>query len=252
MKRLLYLLSILSFTGCEDSSQATDFHQNIIPSNTINQDSALIKELDEDSIEYKIFPIDESESDASIVEFIDKLKQIVANKDTSELFKVLGTAVVVSHGGAIYGIKEFSQTWNLDRPHESKLWTILTGHLAMGGTWEHNGEGTYFCIPYALSNKVFSKYKYEFDWYYTAVCIHPLTKVYQEPDTTSQEAGTLSYDIVEIDPSYIQKDFTKIHTLNKKIKGYVLTKDLLCTAEPFLVIQKINDHWKITSFAPFD
>ncbi len=121
----------------------------------------------------------------------------------------------------------------------------------MGGTWEDD-EDKYFCIPYAQSNKAFSKYKYDFDWYFTAVCISPKVTVYQEPNKTSKALATLSYDIVEMDLDFMKTDFTKIHTIDKKIQGFVKTTDLIYSADQHLVIKKIDNNWKITAFAPFD
>ncbi|MBK6978891.1 MAG: hypothetical protein IPH28_18840 [Cytophagaceae bacterium] len=90
-------------------------------------------------------------------------------------------------------------------------------NIKYGGTWE-NDEDKYFCIPYTQSNKAFSKYKYDFDWYFTAVCISPNVTVYQEPKTTSSKLAILSYDIVEMDPEFMKADFTKFIPLTKKFK----------------------------------
>ena len=241
----------MTFIGCVDNKQQT--HNNNL-ADTINADKELINEnktVEAEQSDYKILPIDESGSDHSLVEFINNLKIVVLRKDTSELFKSLDTAIIVSHGGGIYGINEFSKNWKLDKPDKSELWPILNQILSMGGTWE-NDEDKYFCIPYAQSNKAFSKIKYDFDWYFTAVCISPEVTVYQEPNTTSKKLATLNYDIVEMDPDFMKSDFTKIHTIDKKIQGYVKTKDLIYSADQHLVIKKIGDNWKITAFAPFD
>jgi hypothetical protein len=251
MKQLLYIILMLTFTACVDQKQETDSNH----ADTIFSDNELINKvrtIEEEDTEYKIFPIDESGSDSTLVLFINNLKNIVSNKDTSELFKLLDTAIIVSHGGGIYGIKEFSQNWNLDKPYESMLWPNLTQILNMGGTWEDDPEGEYFCIPYAQSNKAFSKYKYDFDWFFTAVCISPHATVYKEPKITSKELATLSYDIVEMDPSFMNTDFTKINTINQNIEGYVKTSDLIYSAEQHLVIKKTDNNWKITAYAPFD
>ncbi|MCR6639517.1 MAG: hypothetical protein NVV82_11190 [Sporocytophaga sp.] len=251
MKQLLFIISMLTFMACVDHKLETDNNlADTIYSDkeSANKNTTIKAEL----AEYKILPIDESGSDSSLVLFINNLKNIVSNKDTSELFKILDTAIIVSHGGGINGIKEFSQNWDLDKPNESVLWPNLTQILNMGGTWEDDVEGRYFCIPYAQSNKAFSKYKYDFDWFFTAVCISPHATVYQEPKITSKELGTLSYDIVEMDPNFMHEDFTKINTINQNMEGYVKTSDLIYSAEQHLVIKKIDKNWKITAFAPFD
>jgi hypothetical protein len=236
----------LTFLGCGDNSKLAD-NNNL--ADTINSNKEVVIETDQS--DYKILPIDESASDPTLVAFINNLKKIVSNKDTSGLFQSLDTAIIVSYGGGVYGVKEFSKNWKLDKPDKSDVWTNLNKILSMGGTWE-NDEGKYFCIPYAQSNKAFSKYKYDFDWYFTAVCISPKVTVYQDPQTTSSKLATLSYDIVEMDPEFMKADFTKIHTIDKKVQGYVKTTDLIYSADQHLVIKKIDDKWKITAFAPFD
>jgi hypothetical protein len=251
MRQLLYIIFALTFIGCIGNHQHTD-NNNL--TDTINPDRDVINEvktIETEQGDYKILPIDESGSDPSLVAFINNLKKIVSNKDTSGLFKSLDTAIVVSYGGGVYGIKEFSKNWELNEPDKSELWKILNRILNMGGTWE-NDEKKYFCIPYAQSNKAFSKYKYDFDWYFTAVCTSPKVTVYKEPKTTSIELATLSYDIVEMDPDFMKADFTKIHTIDKKVQGYVKTSDLIYSVDQKLVIKKIDDNWKITAFAPFD
>ena len=236
----------MTFLGCGDNLKQAD--NNNVADTIISN-----KEVDNgtDQSDYKILPIDESESDPTLVAFINNLKKVVSNKDTSGLFQSLDTAIIVSHGGGVYGVKEFSKNWQLDKPDKSELWTILNRILSMGGTWE-NDEDKYFCIPYTQSNKAFSKYKYDFDWYFTAVCISPSVTVYREPKTTSAKLATLSYDIVEMDHEFMKADFTKIHTIDKKVQGYVKTTDLIYSADQHLVIKKIDDKWKITAFAPFD
>lgn len=236
----------MTFIGCSGNHKQAD-NNNL--ADTINPNKEVINEPDHG--DYKILPIDESGSDPTLVTFITNLKKITSNKDTAGLFQSLDTAIIVSHGGGIFGIKEFSKNWKLDKPDKSELWTILNQILSMGGTWE-NDEDKYFCIPYTQSNKVFSKYKYDFDWYFTAVCISPKVTVYEEPITTSLKLATLSYDIVEMDPEFMKADFTKIQTIDKKVQGYVRTRDLIYSADQHLVIKKINENWKITAFAPFD
>lgn len=251
MKQLLYLIYALTIIGCVDNRQQTD---TINLTNTIKSVSDPKNEhtkVDAVSNDYRILPIDESGSDPTLVAFLTNLRKIVSRKDTSGLFKSMDTAIVVSYGGGIYGIDAFSENWNLDNSNKSELWTILKQILSMGGTWE-NDEGKYFCIPYTQSNKTFSKFNYDFDWYFTAVCISPNVTVYQEPKKTSSKLATLSYDIVEMDHEFMKADFTKIHTIDKKVKGFIKSSDLFFSAAEHLIIKKIDDKWKITAFAPFD
>jgi hypothetical protein len=200
----------LTFLGCGDNNKQVD---NNSVADTISYNNDHIAKTDQ--IDTKILPIDESESDPTLVEFINNLKKALSNKDTKGLFQTLDTAIIVSYGGGIYGVKEFSKNWQLDKPDKSELWTILNRILNMVGTWEYD-EDKYFCISYTQSNKAFSKYKFNFDWYLTAVCFSPNVTVFQGHKTTSSKLATLSYGIVEMEHAFMKADFTKIHTLDKK------------------------------------
>ena len=79
------------------------------------------------------------------------------------------------------------------------LWNELLRDLKLGGTFEKDDDGIYFCIPYVHSNKKLNKLNYDFEWYQTAVCISSLSKVFHEPNINSEVLGKLKYDIVEID-----------------------------------------------------
>ncbi|TJZ51822.1 hypothetical protein FAZ15_19945 [Sphingobacterium olei] len=246
MRRIFYVLFALTFMGCGDNKNRVD-NSTLVDTNKLNKQPSSMEIGQSD---YKILPIDESGSDPTLVAFIDKLKKIVSEKDTSELFKSLDTAITVSYGGGIHGVIEFSKNWKLDRPEESELWKTLDQILTMGGTWENDGE--YFCIPYAQSEKAFNKHTYDFDWYSTAVCISSDVTVYEQPRTNSLKIATLNYDIVEIDHEFTNSEFTKINTIDKRIEGYVKMGTLIHVAAPKLVIRKIDKKWKIAAFAPFD
>ncbi len=252
MRRLLYIMFALILAGCTDfKKQKVD--DDILEDAFFTEKDTIIEveTIEVDQREYKIFPIDESGSDHSLVDFLTNLKKIVINKDTARLFKSLDSSIVVSYGGGIYGINEFSKEWGLDKPEKSMLWPELNRILKMGGTWEFNEE-KFFCMPYTHSDKAFGKLKYEFDWYFTAVCISPKVTVYKEPKTSSSNIAILSYDIVEMDPNYKGSTFRKIQTIDKKNQGYVESSDLDYSANRCLVLKKINNKWKITAFAPYD
>ena len=133
----------MTLIGCGNNQKQVD-NKNL--TDTIIPNEVVVNQTDQS--DYKILPIDESKSDPTLVAFINNLKKVVSNKDTSGLLQSLDTAIIVSHGGGIYGVKEFSKNWQLDKPDKSELWTILNRILSMGGTWE-NDKGKYFCIPYA-------------------------------------------------------------------------------------------------------
>ncbi len=253
MRYLFYILCVFVLTSCANRKQQLDNNDStiiVVEDRIYEIDNALTEAK---QAEYRILPTDESINDKSLVEFISDLKEIVSKKETTSLFDMLDPNITVSYGGGIYGIEEFSKHWKLNSPEESELWNVFDKLLKMGGTWEKDENGAdYFCIPYIHSNKTFSKYDYDFDWPFTAVCVTPIVKVYSKPITNSTEVATLSYDIVEIDSDFIHNDFTKIQTIDKRIHGYVQTLKIMNLAEEHIVIEKRENNWKITSFAPYD
>ncbi len=233
MKKMFQIVILFSFIGVLTS---------ILLSNTADKNPI-----------YKILPADESKGNTSLTRFIITLKAIVANKDTNELFRTLDPNIIVSYGGGLNGIKEFSNYWNLNNPDETGLWKLLSQELKYGGTWEKDEIGKYFCIPYTHSAKAFKKINFGFDWYITAVCVDAKAKVYQREEVDDEYCcGVLNYDIVLIDLDYYREKFAKISSIGNRLNGYVLTEDLLYAADPHLVIRNINGNWKITAFAPFD
>jgi hypothetical protein len=246
------LLVLIIIIGCSDKKYQTDDSNR---QDTVNCIQKAINEDKSNEIiqgDYKILPVDESGRDSTLVTFINNLKQVVSNTDLTALLESLDTGIIISHGGGVYGIEEFSKKWHLDKPDESELWATLNKILNMGGTWEIDEGEEYFSIPYTQSNKAFNNYKYDFDWYFTAVCILPEATVYKEPQVTSTKLATLNYHIVEMDPEFMKAGFTKIHTIDKQVQGYVETSSLIYSSAQYLVIKKIDNTWKVASFAPYD
>jgi len=60
-----------------------------------------------EKIEYKIYPTDESRNDTNLYLFINNLIQILIEKDTTKLYNILDERIVTSFGGAIHGKDKF-------------------------------------------------------------------------------------------------------------------------------------------------
>lgn len=238
---ILFLMGLVLFS-CHSSEDPVNKETPIVETNNAIPVSKA----------FKILPKDESNSDPSLLAFIKALKATVHRKDTTALFAVLDSNIAVSYGGGDYGITAFRNAWNLQQPINSKLWSALERLLSLGGTWEKDEDGPYFCIPYAQSNTAFLSFNSDFDWYSTGVCLSDRVPVYSAPRTNSNIVGQLNYDVVDLDRNDTDRVFTKITTFDKKLSGYVASTQLLCTADPCLIIRKVNSRWCILSFAPFD
>ena len=223
--------------------------------------SATRNKIDNDSIagqnvkDYKILPIDESKSDPSLVDFIKRLNIIVSQKDTTALYSIIDTAIIVSYGGGLYGKSAFIESWKLNDPENSELWKAMKRILKLGGTFEKGDDDKkIFIIPYANSNKAYEILDSELDCYSTAVCINSHEPVYQSNDIKSKIIGYLQYDFVVLpDDSKSNGQLVKIKMYNNKIEGFIDKNSLVYCADRKLDLQKDNTgQWKIMSFAPFD
>lgn len=247
MKMLVGIVCVACLLSCDDKLNGGNIQLTGANDSTIYGELAKDAEIND----FKILPVDESDSDPSLKSFIDNLKSIVSSKDTAALYKTMDASVIVSHGGGISGISEFAKYWSLKRPENSELWKVLERLLNLGGTWE-NGDGRYFCIPYANSSKAFARFNRDFDWYQTAVCLSSNASVFNEPKVTASIVSTLNHEIVEVDVGYMRGEYAKVKSINSGIEGYVKSSDLFFTSDQHLVIEKVDGEWKVTAFAPFD
>ncbi|MCG9879943.1 MAG: hypothetical protein MH472_05035 [Bacteroidia bacterium] len=184
-----------------------------------------------------------------LLAFVENLKKVVRKRDTTAFFAMLDPNVISGNATFNKGIEAFKQYWQLDQPEKAKhFWSLLGKQLELGGVTEEQNGRYYYCIPYTSSNKAFSVFDYDFDWYHTGVCIKEKSIVYEEPNETSIKVGTLNYDIVEFDPNFGKGTFCKIKTIDQRFSGYVKTHDLAFTDDPHLEIVEVESEYKIVAY----
>ena len=202
---------------------------------------------------FKIFPRDESNQDASLSKFVEKLKKSIAQKDTALLYSCIDTSIIVSYGGGISGKKAFAEEWHLNHPETSRVWEAIHRIIILGGTFEESGQDQYFQYPYTHSNKLLSVFQTEFEPYFTAVCVDAQVKVFSKPDVNALLTDLLNYKIITKDLDFNSEKFVKIQTIDKKVTGFVLNTTLSHLSENTLIIKKNkNKFWKIIDFAAYD
>jgi hypothetical protein len=225
-------------------------------------------------VEYKIYPVDESKNDTIISKFVGILEEVITEKDTFRLYNLLDENVVTSFGGAIYGKQGFIENWNLEKPDSSRVWDSMKRIIDMGGVFEIGGvseatkDSLIFQFFYANSNKLFDKiYKknpeYDFDPYFTVICVKDNITIYKSPDYNSVIVGNISYDVLAMDYQRTNEEITNksadrwkwlcVTTIDKSITGWVLNgDDVYFLGGLKLIIEKVKDEYKITGFFPFD
>lgn len=208
---------------------------------------------------YKIFPVDESKKDSSLSRFLNNLKTICINKDTTSLYILLDSGIVTSWGGGQEGKEAFTRHWKLSKPDSSELWQTMLKIIKLGGVFDKDDEGMFFNMPYANSNIFFNKVVSEVMPYWIYICLVNREPVYNKPNTNSLIVGYLSYDIVYYNDKKTsiqnlpkESKFMFIETVNKKIKGWVQYDNFYCDAGLKLIIRKKKNQWKIVGLFPFD
>lgn len=216
--------------------------------------------------ELKVFPIDESKTDSSLSSFIETLKKITLKKDTAGLYNVIDSNILTSYGGMQIGKKDFIQNWQLNIPDSSEVWNVIASLINLGGVFDTIDEKRVFCLPYANANRfitpiILSHKDMEFEPYFTLVCLKPRVLVFAIPNTKSSIKGYLSYDLVSINYQETQLQnqnnvdgirWASISTFDHKITGWVNTDNFYSIGGWKIIIEKINDEWRITQFFPFD
>lgn len=246
--QLLFLLLCCSCSGGDKNTQPA-------PKKTTHEEEIQPVMPEPDTLKvhtgkYRVTPLDQSKEDNSLQAFILELKKNIKQRDLNGLVACLDTGIVVSWGGGEYGIEAFKVNYGLNSiPEKSDIWKNLQDLIAMGGAWD-NKEKTRFCYPYLNSNLLYGRLTKDLDCYNTVTCIEPNVIVYEKANIQSKKIGILSYEILTV--TNYSGSFSKIHTIDNTISGYVLTKQLLHCAAAYPIIEKIDGTWKITSYAPYD
>jgi hypothetical protein len=216
---------------------------------------------------YKVDPKDESNSDKTLFSFIQTLKQVCKKKDTSGLYKMLDSGIVISYGGNLFGKKDFISHWNLQQPDSSSFWDETIAVINLGGVFDTIGGERFFCFPYATSynpvdwNTALDSMQILSAPFNIMVCIGDKVPVYKNPDQTSQIIDFLSYDFVVKDYKITQKQTEKkisidnweyVTTIDKRIKGWVMHKYFYYITGPDLRIRQVQGAWKISCYCSYD
>jgi hypothetical protein len=225
-------------------------------------------------IEYKIYPVDETKNDTTITQFIEVLEEVISAKDTFRLYKMLDKNIVSSFGGGIYGKQGFIENWYLETPESSLVWKTMKRIIEMGCVAENgrvNGttvDSVIFHFPYANANKLFDPLQkknpeYDFNPYSTIICVKENIPIYKNPNNKSVIVDYLSYDVVIMDYGKSKKQnlissnnswkWIYITTIDQSISGWVLNNDdIYFLGDYSLILEKVNNEYKITGFFPFD
>ncbi len=192
----------------------------------------------------RLVPVDESRKDRSLVKFKNDVLKAIDKKDTSFIISVLDTNILNSFGGN-GGIQELRQMWQIENPNSS-LWVELKKVFSMGGTFfgVHNHM---FVLPY-----IFGNWPEDYDPFGYVAVIKKNIYLRDSPTVKSKVIKKLSYDILEILESGVEKGkWSKVMTADS-LAGYVYSDFVRSPLDYRAILKKENGKWKIISFVSGD
>ncbi len=191
---------------------------------------------------------DEGPQDASFLKFRNELKQTIARKDASALFKVLASDIKIDFGG-FGGGPEFHKMW---KPYDkdSKVWAALSLVVEGGGNFDAPVQ---FSAPY-----VSSAFPSDLDAFEHLVVTADDAVMRAAPNANAPVVRKLDLDILTIVKSASKpqheagpNDWSEVKDA-KGVQGFVLDRDVRSPLDYRALFVKQKGRWVITSFLAGD
>jgi hypothetical protein len=155
---------------------------------------------------------------------------------------VLSKDATLSFGGDS-GVEDFSRMWTPSAP-ESRLWEVLAGVLALGGTFGPDGT---FTAPY-----IFSRWPQHTEAYTHMAAIGTGVRVRSAPSTGAQVIEALDYSIVEIvDTPDSESKWVQIKLAAGRT-GFVDRRFLRSPVDYRVNFAKLDGRWQLVFFLAGD
>jgi len=192
----------------------------------------------------KVFPIDQSSKDISLIKFKNEILNAIEKKDTNFIVSVLDTNILNSFGGN-GGIQEFWDMWQIEDPNTS-FWNELKKVFTMGGTFIDNNKNM-FAMPY-----LFSIWPEDLDPFTYVAAINKNVELYESPSKKSKIIKKISYEILMlVDFEEENNNWKNVMTLDS-VYGFIQKDFIRSPIDYRVVLQKEKDKWKIISFVAGD
>jgi hypothetical protein len=134
----------------------------------------------------KLAPVDEAARNPAFLAFRASLREAIARRDEGAVLAVVDSSIKNGFGGDD-GIAAFEKQWEPRSP-SSRLWAELGSTLALGGTFD--GEGN-FVAPY-----VYSRWPEAIDAFGHVAITGSGVRVREKPSLEGAIVGRLSYAIM--------------------------------------------------------
>lgn len=191
----------------------------------------------------KFPPRDDSGKSPELKLFVKELKEIIRNKDSQKLLKVVHPQIKFNFDEGI-GIEKFRMTWKPEDKNSS-LWTIMDKIVRLGGVFNKNRTEPFYDFVFPYVNEV--ELEDGEDYFTTLVITSKDVNVRERPDLNSRLVGQLTYDIVSYD--YEMSKGNKwyfIQTADKKISGYISSEFAYSPVNYRMFLTKEEGKWMIS------
>jgi hypothetical protein len=216
----------------------------------------VVSNVVKDSGIYKIFPVDQSTKDPSLVLFLRELKKIIGSCDSTGLYKLFHPEIKITMGGELKGLKGFRYQFVKDHKITPDFWENFDKMLSLGGAFFtpiQSAEISYI-VPYPCVDSLIPaslRGHPDFDIVLSGVCISPNSPVFEKPDRGSRVIAHLDYDIFSFANDSLNtfstyEQFQYGETFDHKTKGFILKKDIYYLGGLYAVFKKISGKWIIT------
>lgn len=136
----------------------------------------------------RLLPVDQAATVPDFFSFRAQLQVAVAKRDLKVILAAMSKDVKLSFGGDD-GVSEFGNVWKPESP-DTKLWEVLAGVLALGGTFDAQGA---FTAPY-----VFTRWPQDKDSFSHMAAIGTGVRVRTAPNAAASAIASLDFSLVEV------------------------------------------------------
>lgn len=200
-----------------------------------------------DEFDKRLLPVDDTYRDATLQEFLDRLRQVVKFREHESLVPFIAPKIV-NNKGVPDGAQAFANYWRMDS-QDSELWTELSRILSLGGTFLRSNRGVTFCGPY-----IFTEFPDNLDIFGHGVVIEENVLLKSEPDFGSRTLRTLSYHLVQVKDWRSKADssggaWVKVTVLDKGETGYLPKDKIRSPSDYHMCVSQFDKGWLIISLS---
>lgn len=248
------LICFLIFVSCGNREESTNYKKEL-PTYSDNLTDEKEEEPQEE-VELdapRVMSVNEIDQNAALKATIERLQNVVKNKDVAGLMQFLHKDIKVSFGGD-FGHSGFRNYWKLNSTEvkNSQVWQELNSILSLGGTFVDSDN---FSMPYT-----FTTFPEEYDPFEYSAITGENVRMRDKPSLDGKVLNALSYEIVKVQ----YDENPKMQTINGETypwveiirrneeKGYVYGKFVRSPIDYRLNFTKINGEWKMNFFVTGD